>query len=230
MLDKSVEEDEDEDTANWKSKVPDWLHDFGTVFSKTKSERMPTRKPYDHGIEFVEGAKLPKPAKIYPLSPKERNSLDEWINEELRKGYIRPSKSPIAAPFFFVKKHDGGLRPVMDYRALNEITVKNRYPIPRISDLIDNLSKASIFTKIDLRWGYNNVRIKEGDEWKTAFRTRFGLFEYLVMPFGMTNSPATFQHFMNDIFRDMADIFVIVYLDDILVFSDNKEDHKDHVH
>ena len=112
---------------------------------------MPTRKPYDHGIEFVEGAKLPKPAKIYPLSPKERNSLDEWINEELRKGYIRPSKSPIAAPFFFVKKHDEGLRPVMDYRALNEITVKNRYPIPRISDLIDNLSKASIFTKIDLR-------------------------------------------------------------------------------
>ena len=110
-----MDEDEDEDTTNWKSKVPEWLHEYGTVFSKTKSERMPTRKPYDHAIEFEEGAKLPKPAKIYPLSPKECNSLNEWINEELRKGYIRPSKSPIAAPFFFVKKHDEGLRPVMDY-------------------------------------------------------------------------------------------------------------------
>ena len=108
--------------------------------------------------------KLPKPAKVYLLSLAERNSLDTWINEELRKGYIHPSTSPIAAPFFFVKKHNESLQPVMDYRALNEITVKNCYPIPRIADLIESLSKASIFTKIDLRWEYNNVRIKEGDE------------------------------------------------------------------
>lgn len=153
---------------------------------------MPVRKTYDHPIDFVEGASLPKPAKLYPLSPKERNSLDEWIDEELRKGYIRPSKSPVAAPFFFVKKHDGGLRPCMDYRALNDITIKNRYPIPRISDLIDSLSQASIFTKIDLRWGYNNVRIREGDEWKTAFITRRGLFEATVMYFGFSNAPGTF--------------------------------------
>jgi len=125
---------------------------------------MPLRKPYDHAIDFMEGTKLPKPVKVYLLSLTERNSLDTWINEKLRKGYICPSTSPIAAPFFFVKKHNGSLRPIMDYRALNEITVKNCYPIPRIADLIESLSKASIFTKIDLRWRYNNVCIKEEDE------------------------------------------------------------------
>jgi len=135
----------------------------------------------------MKGTKLPKPAKIYPLSLAERDSLDTWIDKELRKGYIYPSTSPIAAPFFFVKKHDGSLQPIMDYRALNKITIKNRYPIPRIADLIESLSKASIFTKIDLRWGYNNVCIKEGDEWKIAFITRRGLFETTVMYFGFSN-------------------------------------------
>ena len=148
---------------------------------------MPLRKPYDHAIDFMKGTKLPKPAKIYPLSLAERDSLDTWIDKELRKGYIYPSTSPIAAPFFFVKKHDGSLQPIMDYRALNKITIKNRYPIPRIADLIESLSKASIFTKIDLRWGYNNVCIKEGDEWKIAFITRRGLFETTVMYFGFSN-------------------------------------------
>jgi len=175
----------------------------------------------------MEGAKLPKPAKIYPLSLAERNSLDTWIDEELRKGYIRLSTSPIAAPFFFVKKHDGSLRPVMDYRALNAITVKNRYPIPRIVDLIESLSKASIFTKIDLRWGYNNVCIKEGDEWKTAFITRRGLFEATVMYFGFSNTPATFQSIMNDILGDLIRIrLVIVYLDDILIFGTCLKEHR----
>lgn len=217
---------DDEDTKNWKSHVPDWLHEFGDVFSKVKSERMPTRKVYDHPIEFVEGASLPKPAKIYPLSPREQNSLDDWINEELRKGYIRPSTSPVAAPFFFVKKADGGLRPCMDYRPLNEITVKNRYPIPRIADLIDSLSQASIFTKIDLRWGYNNVRIREGDEWKMAFITKRGLFEATVMYFGFSNAPATFQAMMNDILGDLIlKGKVMVYLDDILIFGNDIKEH-----
>jgi len=181
-----------EDTKTWKAYVPEWLHKYRNVFSKHKSERMPLQKPYDYAIDFIEGAKLSKPAKVYSLSLVEKNSLDTWIDEELRKGYIRLSTSPIAAPFFFVKKHDGSLRPVIDYRALNAITVKNRYPIPRIADLIESLSKASIFTKIDLRWGYNNVRIREGDEWKTAFITRRGLFEATVMYFGFSNAPATF--------------------------------------
>ena len=145
----------------------------------------------------MENTKLPKPTKVYLLSLVERNSLDTWINEELRKGYIHPSTSPIAAPFFFVKKHDRSLWPIIDYKALNTITIKNCYPIPRITNLIESLSKVSIFTKIDLRWGYNNVHIREEDEWKTAFITRWGLFETTVMYFGFSNAPATFQKMMN---------------------------------
>lgn len=221
--DKDMEEVED--TKDWKTKVPTWVHEFDRVFSKIKSERMPSRKEYDHAIEFLPGAELPKPAKLYPLSPAERISLDEWLNEELRKGYLRPSKSPIAAPFFYV--HKPKLRPIMDYRSLNEITVKNRYPIPRINDLIDALSNATVFTKIDLRWGYNNVRIKEGDEWKTAFITQRGLFEALVMYFGFANAPATFQAMMNEIFKDLILLnLLIVYLDDILIYGTDKKEHR----
>lgn len=162
---------EDNDTTYWKTHVPAEYHKYGDVFSKTKSERMPARKPYDHAIEFENGMTLPRPAKLYSLSPEERNSLDQWIQEHEGKGYIRKSKSPIAAPVFFVKKKDGGLRLVQDYRKLNEITTKNRYPIPRINDLVNSLSQSTIFTKLDLRWGYNNIRIRKGDEWKTAFIT-----------------------------------------------------------
>jgi len=188
---------------------------------------MPLQKLYDYAIDFIEGAKLSKPAKVYPLSLAERNSLDTWIDEELRKGYIHLSTSPIAAPFFFIKKHDGSLRPVMDYRALNVITVKNRYPIPRIADLIESLSKASIFTKIDLRWEYNNIHIREENEWKMAFITRQGLFETTVMYFGFSNALATFQSMMNDILGDLIRIrLVMVYLDDILIFGTCLKEHR----
>jgi len=152
------------DTKTWKAHVPEWLYKYGNVFSKNKSERMPIQKLYNHTIDFVEGTMLPKLAKVYLLSLVERNSLDMWIDEKLRKEYIQLSTSPIVALFFFVKKHDGSLQPVMDYRALNGITIKNCYPIPKIANLIESLSKASIFTKIDLRWRYNNVHIKEEDE------------------------------------------------------------------
>jgi len=178
-------------------------------------------------IDFVEGAMLPKPAKVYLLSLVKRNSLDIWIDEELRKGYIQPSTSPIAAPFFFVKKHNRSLQSVIDYRALNGITIKNHYPIPRIADLTESLSKASIFTKIDLRWGYNNVCIKEGNEWKTAFITRQGLFEATVMYFGFFNAPATFQSMMNNILGDLICIqLVMVYLDNILIFGTCLKEHR----
>ena len=136
----------------------------------------------------------------------------------------------MASPFFFVKKKDGKLRPVQDYRKLNEMTIKNRYPLPLISELIDKLTHAKIFSKMDIRWGYNNIRIKEGDEWKAAFRTNWGLFEPLVMFFGLTNSPATFQTMMNDVFREeIAEGWVVIYMDDILVFSKNEKDHEIHV-
>ena len=217
-----------EEQAEFKRTVPEQYHDYANVFSKTAAASLPPHRPYDHTIDLEEGA-TPPYGPIYSMSETELKALREHLDDALGKGFIRPSNSPAGAPILFVKKKDGSLQLCVNYRGLNCITRKNRYPLPLIGDLLDRLRSAKVFTKIDLRAGYNNVRIAPGHEWKTAFRTRYGSFEYLVMPFGMTNSPATFQHFMNDIFRNMADIFVIVYLDDILVFSDNEEDHKDHV-
>ncbi|GLB35706.1 putative retrotransposable element tf2 155 kda protein type 1-like [Lyophyllum shimeji] len=182
---------------DFRDAVPDYLHDFEDVFSKAAFDELPERKQWDHAIELEPGST--------PSS----------------------CKSPMASPVFFIKKKDGSLRLVQDYRALNAITVKNRYPLPLISELINNLRGARYFTKLDVRWGYNNVRIKEGDEWKAAFRTNRGLFEPLVMFFGLTNSPATFQTMMNDIFRDLiAQGVVCVYLDDILIYTKTLEEHR----
>ena len=136
---------------------------------------------------------MPKIGKIYPLSSKERTATDAFIDEHLTSGKICPSNSPQASPFFFVKKKDGKLCPCQDYRYLNEHTVRDAYPLPLISDLIDKLQGAELFTKFDIQWGYNNVRIKDGHQWKGAFTTHRGLFEPLVMFFRMTNSPAMFQ-------------------------------------
>ena len=208
--------------------VPPEFLEFADVFSKSESERLPTRKPYDHAIDLEPG-KVPPFTKIYPLAPTERDALKEFVEENLRKGYIRPSKSPAAAPVFFVKKKDGTLRLVVDYRKLNEITVKNRYPLPLTMELVDALQKAKVFTTLDLRWGYHNVRLKEGDEWKAAFRTKEGHFEPTVMTFGLTNAPATFQHMMNDIFKDLIGVYVIIYLDDLLIFSEDESMHDEHV-
>ena len=211
----------------WKDTVPEHYHKHGIVFSKEASYRMPTRKPYDHAIELIPGASLPKHSTPYPMNKAEQNTLDEWINEQRAKGYIRPSKSPLASPVFFVKKKDGSPRLVQDYRALNAITKKNRFPIPRTSDLIDRLSQASIFTSMDLRWGYHNVRIKEGDEEKAAFSTFRGLFEPTVMLFGLCNAPSTFQAMMNDVLEEeIATGHVVVYIDDILIFTDNLTLHR----
>jgi len=154
----------------------------------------------------------------------EQKELDSFLEENLCTGRIRPSKSPIAAPVFFIKKKDGSLRLVQDYQALNSMTVKNKYPLPLNSELVSQLRGARYFTKLDVHWGFNNVHIKPGDEWKAAFRTNRGLFEPLVMFFGMTNSPATFQTMMNDIFRNLiAEGIVVVYLDDILIFIKTEE-------
>ena len=216
-----------QDKEYWSKLVPKQYQEFGHVFSKKASERMPTRKPFDHGIELTEGSSLPKPSKLYPLNPAERSSLDQWIKEESDKGYIRPSKSSTAAPVFFVKKKDGSLRLVQDYRKLNAVTKKNKFPIPRISDMIDRLSQSSIFTSLDLRWGYNNICIKEGDEEKAAFITHKGLFEPTVMYFGFCNAPSTFQAMMNKVLQEeIATGHVVVYINDILIFTDNMELHQ----
>src|SRR5215813_8420998 len=209
----------------FKDIVPSYLHDFEEVFSKTSFDSLPEHKQWDHAIELIPQA-VTRSCKVYPLAQHEQKQLDEFLEENLQTGRIRPSKSPMASPVFFIKKKDGSLRLVQDYRALNDITIKNRYPLPLISELVNQLRGAKYFTKLDVRWGYNNVRIKEGDEWKAAFRTNRGLFEPLVMFFGLTNSPATFQTMMNDIFRDLiADGVVCVYLDDILIFTKTLEEH-----
>ena len=161
--------------------VPDYVKIFGQVFS-------------EEGL---------KGCKVYPLSVTEQGELDNFLTENLATGRVRQSKSPMASPVFFIKKKDGSLRLVQDYRMLNDMTVKNKYPLLLISELVNQLRGAKYFTKLDVRWGFNNVRIQEGDKWKAAFRTNRGLFEPLVMFFGLTNSPATFQTMMNKIFIDM---------------------------
>jgi hypothetical protein len=190
------------------------------VFSEEASHRLPRHQPWDHAIDLKPEATM-KNCGIYRLTPKEAAALKIYIQEGLLKGYLRPSKSPMASPFFFVDKKDGQLRPVQDYRALNEVTIKNAAPLPLIPELIDKLRRARYFSKFDVRWGYNNIRIKEGDEYKAAFKTPLGLFEPTVMTFGLCNAPATFQTFMNNIFEDMIDAgHVVVYLDDILIFAE----------
>ena len=171
------------------------------MFEKKQLERMPTRKLWDHAIEVKEGF-VPKRGKVYLLSREKREEVREFVKEQLRKGYIQPSKSPQTMPVFFVGKKDGKKRMVQDYRYLNEWTIKNNYPLLLISDVLENIGTKKVFTKMDLRWGYNNVRIKEGNEWKAVFITPEGSFELMVMFFGLTNSPATFQAMMNELLRD----------------------------
>uniref|UniRef100_A0A0W0G8S4 Reverse transcriptase domain-containing protein n=1 Tax=Moniliophthora roreri TaxID=221103 RepID=A0A0W0G8S4_MONRR len=201
--------------------LPPYLSDYLDRFEKKKAERFPPSQPYDHAIDLKLDFK-PWDCKIYSLSLKERIEQDKFLDENLRKGYIRPSKSPMASPFFFVaKKEAGALQPCQDYQDLNNGTIKNCYPLPLVTDLVDKLKTAKVFTKLDLRNGYNNIQVKDGDQWKAAFKTPRGLFEPTVMFFGLTNSPATFQVFMNDILKDFIDEgWCVVYMDDILIFSD----------
>ncbi|KAL0199060.1 hypothetical protein M9458_007600, partial [Cirrhinus mrigala] len=199
------------------SNVPTEYLDLKEVFSKSRAASLPPHRPYDCAIELLPGTSPPK-GKLYSLSAPEREAMEKYISDSLAAGLIRPSSSPAGAGFFFVKKKDGSLRPCIDYRGLNSITVKNTYPLPLMSSAFERLQGASIFSKLDLRNAYHLVRIREGDEWKTAFNTPRGHFEYLVMPFGLSNSPAVFQALVNDVLRDMVDRFIYVYLDDILIF------------
>ena len=207
--------------------IPPIYLKYRKVFEKQASERLPESRPWDHAIDLKPDF-VPRNCKIYPLTPQEQILQDRFLEENLRKGYIRPSKSPMASPFFFVaKKEENALRPCQDYRQLNEGTVKNVYPLPLIGDLLDRMKGAEYFTKLDIRWGYHNVRIKEGDQWKAAFKTNKGLFEPVVMFFGLCNSPPTFQAMMNEIFADMiAEGWLEIYMDDMGIHSDNLEEHQ----
>ncbi|QRV99471.1 Retrotransposable element Tf2 protein [Ceratobasidium sp. AG-Ba] len=209
--------------------IPEEFMEFIDVFSEELFKKLPEHWSFNCNIDFAEGSDLPKPAKVYPLSPIESRTMKEFIDQELADGKIRPSKSPIASPCFFVKKKDESLRLVTDYRKINNITVPDQFPMPLQVELVDQVKNAKIYSNLDLRWGFNNIRIKEGDEWKTAFRTAYGIYKYLVMPFGLKNAPAVLQRMMNDIFRHLLGVTVVVYMDDILIFSEKEEDHAKHV-
>ena len=208
-----------------KKLVPKRFHKWIKVFGKKQSERMPTRKLWDHAIDVKEGF-VPRKGKVYLLSREVREEVREFVKEQLRKGYIWPSKSPQTVPVFFVGKKDGKKRMVQDYRYLNEWMIKNNYPLPLISDVLKNIGTKKVFTKMDLRWGYNNMRIKEGDEWKAAFTTPEGSFEPTIMFFGLTNSPATFQAMINELLRDLINTGkVAVFIDNVIVGTETEEGH-----
>lgn len=210
-------------------KLPAELEKFHDVFSAERSKILPSQKSTDHAIDLKDG-ETPPYGPIYPLSQTELAELRRYLDENIANGRIRPSKSPAGAPILFVPKKDGSLRLCVDYRGLNKVSVKNRYPLPLISEILDRLSGSKYFSKIDVQDAYYRIRIKEGDEWKTAFRTRYGHFEYTVMPFGLTNAPATFQNYIHIALRGLLDVFCVAYLDDILVFSADRESHTQHLY
>ncbi|KAI7411517.1 hypothetical protein KC336_g12012 [Hortaea werneckii] len=219
-----------QDEAKTKLAIPPEYQDFKALFEEeSDQDALPKHQPWDHEIKLQPG-KEPRKEGVRPMSAEKAEVLRKYIDDNLRKGLIRQSESPAGYPILFVPKANGKeYRLCVDYRGLNEITVKNSYPLPLIHELQDRLQGAQWFTAFDIPGAYNRSRMKEGEEWKTAFRTRFGLYEYLVMPFGLTNAPATFQAYINNVLRKYLDVFVVVYLDDILVYSKTYEDHVQHV-
>lgn len=211
---------------DWKKIVPQRYHRYKKVFSEEESHRLPQHQPWDHEINldpYKDTGRLR--LAPYPVAERWQPAMKEFLRKNLEQGYIRPSKSPYSAPMTFIAKKDGEPRPIIDYRKLNGITIEDRYPLPNIEQTFHKLKEAKYYTKFDVRWGYHNIRIREGDEHKAAFVTTEGLFEPLVMFFGLTNSPATFQRVMDGIFRDMIDQGkIIVYMDDILIYSTTLED------
>ena len=190
---------------------------------------LPPVKDMDFAIE-LEPSTTPISKAPYRMAPVELKELKEQLQDLLDWGFIRPSVSPWGAPVLSVKKKDGTLRLCIDYRELNKVTIKNKYSLPRIDDLFDQLQGASVFSKIDLRSGYHQLRIKEVDIPKTAFRSRYGHYEFTVMSFGLTNAPAAFMDMLNRVFKDFLDTFIIVFIDDILIYSKTEEEHGAHLH
>ena len=203
------------------------VRDFPDVFPE-ELPGLPPPREVEFNIELLPGT-APISKAPYRMAPAELEELKKQLQELMDLGFIRPSVSPWGAPVLFVKKKDGSLRLCIDYRMLNQATIKNKYPLPRIEDLFDQLRNAKIFSKIDLRSGYHQLRIKGDDISKTAFRTRYGHFEFTVMPFGLTNAPAAFMDLMNRVFKPFLDTFVIVFIDDILVYSETWDQHREHL-
>ena len=203
------------------------VFEFPNVFPEEVLGLPPDRE-VEFAIELISGT-APISRRSYRMPPNEHTELKTQLKELLDKGFIRPSSSEWGCPALFVKKKDQSLRMCVDYRPLNAVTIKNKYPLPQIDILFDQLSKAKVFSKIDLRSGYHQIKIRLQDIPKTAFSTRYGLYEYLVMSFGLTNAAAYFMYLMNSVFMPELDKFVVVFIDDILVYSENEQDHAKHL-
>lgn len=208
--------------------LPSQYQDFAKVFSKIEADKLPPHRPYDHKIPLVPDAVVPY-GPMYSMSQLELKTLYDYIQENLAKGFIRRSESPAGAPVLFVKKKDGSLRMVVDYRGLNKVTIATPAVSPLTSETLDRLNQAKYFSKLDMVGAYNLIRIQPGDEWKTAWVCRYGHFEYSVMSFGLCSAPSAFQAYVNDVLREYLDQFCVVYLDDVLIFSQSLSEHEQHV-
>lgn len=204
------------------------LHEYEDVFQEELPDGLPPARDVDHAIDTLPGSKPPH-RPLYQLSPAELVAAREYVDKLLRSGKIRPSRSPFGSPLFFVKEPGRALRGVVDYRGLNRITKRNNAPLPRCDEMFDRLGKARFFSKLDLKTGFHQIRLRPSDIEKTAFNSKYGQFEYLVMPMGLCNAPATFQSLMNRVFHDYIDRFLVVYIDDILIFSNTREEHLEHI-
>src|SRR5690606_2415397 len=209
--------------------IPEEYHDYLHVFSKGEADKLPPHRSWDHCINLSVPREKLKHGPVYSLTPKELQFVKKWIEEMEAKGFIEQSKAPFSSPVLVVAKPGGDMRPVVDYRALNEVTIKDVGSLPLINDSLRHIYTGKIFTKLDLRSAFNLIRIREGDEDLTTFASRYGNHRFKVMPFGLCNAPATCQAFLSNVLRQYLDDFCVCYVDDILVYSKNRQEQIKHV-
>lgn len=223
MRGKSVKTDDE-----IKKQIPEWLRHWTVGFLPKLAHQLPPSRPFDLKIDLIPGREPPY-VKNRPLNSGELLVVSKWLEDNLSKGFIREGRARCAAPLMLAAKSGGGVRICQDYRGLNDVTIKNRYPLPLIRETLEQLSGAVIYTKLDIIHAFNNLRVAEEDVWKTAFITRKGLYESMLMPFGLSNAPAQFQHFINHTLGDLLDVICSAYIDDVIVYSKDKKEHRRHV-